>query len=57
MFRENSCPYGIQNIDDNRCFNWCLERYLNSVGHQPARIRKIEKLFGDELDFEEKNSG
>ena len=35
-----------------KCFKWCLCRYLNPADHHPARIRKIDKLFGDELDFE-----
>ena len=36
----------------NLCFKWCLVRYLHSSDHNPARIRKIDKLFGDELQFE-----
>ena len=36
----------------NLCLKWCLVRYLHSSDHNPARIRKIDKLFGDELQFE-----
>ena len=28
-------------------------RYLNPVDHHPARIRKIDELIGNELDFED----
>ena len=43
----------IQKIDDNECFKWCLFRYLYPVDRLPARIRNIEKLFRDELGFED----
>ena len=43
----------IQNIDDNECFKWCLVRYLHPASHPSARIRKVEKLFGDPLHFED----
>ena len=36
----------------NLCLKLCLVRYLHSSDHNPARIRKIDKLFGDELQFE-----
>ena len=42
----------IQNFYDNECFEWCLVRYSNPACHYPTRMRKIDKLFGDELDFE-----
>ena len=32
---------------------WSLVRYLHLADHHPARIRKTDKLFGDELDFED----
>ena len=34
-------------------FKWCLVRYLNLADYYPARIRKIEKWFGDETHFED----
>ena len=43
----------MQNFDDNECFKSCLVRYLNPADHHVARIKKINKLFGDELDFED----
>ena len=36
----------IHNLDNIEWFKWCL--VIN-----PARIRKIYKLFGNELDFED----
>ena len=43
----------VQNFDNNECFKWCLVRYLNPADHHPERIRKIDKLFGHELVFED----
>ena len=43
----------IEIFDGNKFFKWCLVRYLHQRGHHPARTRKTEKLFGDELDFED----
>ena len=43
----------IQNIDDNECFKWCLVRYLHPADHHLARIRKVDKLFWEEIDFED----
>ena len=43
----------IQNFDNDECFKWCLVRYLNPEDNYPAKIRKIDKLFGHELDFED----
>ena len=43
----------FHNFNDNQSFIWCLIRYLNPADYHPARIRKIVKLFGDELDFED----
>ena len=45
----------ILNFDDNECFKWFLVRYLNPTDHNPRRITKVDKLFGDELDFEDTN--
>ena len=44
----------IQNFDDNQCFKWCLMRYLHPVDHHPARIRKVDRMFEEELDFTDK---
>ena len=41
----------IQHFDVNKCFKWCLIRYLNPTDHHPARIRKVDKMFESELDF------
>ena len=38
----------IQNFKDNESFKGCLVRYLHPADHHPARVRKIDKLFGDE---------
>ena len=43
----------IQNINDNECLKWCLVTYLPPGYHHAARIRKIDLLFGDELDFKD----
>ena len=43
----------IQNFVNDECFKWCLVRYLNPEDNYPARIRKTDKLFGHELDFED----
>ena len=43
----------IQNIDDNKCFKWCLVRYLNPENHHPARITKADQDFGKTLDFKD----
>ena len=43
----------IQNFDDNECFKWCLVRYSHPADHNPRKITRSEKLFGDELDFED----
>ena len=41
----------IQNIDNNKCFKWCLVRYLNTADHDPARITIADKDFVKKLDF------
>ena len=51
----NKVFINIQSFDDNECFKWCLLRYLHPADHNPARIRKIGKLFGDKLDFRRHN--
>ena len=35
----------IQNIDGNKCFGWCLVRYLNPADHQPGGTTKADKNF------------
>ena len=45
----------VQNIDDNKCFKWCLVRYLISADHHPARITKVGKDFTKTLDFKDIN--
>ena len=41
----------VQNIDDNKCFRWCLVRCLNPADYNPRRIRKAHKKFAVKLDF------
>ena len=43
----------IQNIDDIKCFKWCLVRYLNVADHNPRRITKSDKDFAKRLDFKD----
>ena len=43
----------IQNTDDNKCFKWCLVRYLNPADCNPARITKANKDFAKKLDFKD----
>ena len=43
----------IQNIDANECLKWCLFRYLDPADLHPERIRKVDTLCEDELDFED----
>ena len=37
---------------NKECFKWCIVRYLLTAEHHPARIRKIDEILADELDFE-----
>ena len=39
----------IQNIDDDKCFKWCLVRYLNPAIHQSTRITKADQDFAKNL--------
>ena len=41
----------IQNIDVNKCFKWCLVRYLNPADHKLARVTKGDQDFSKERDF------
>ena len=44
----------IENIDDDdddKCFKWCLVRYLYPADHHQARITKANKDFEKEPDF------
>ena len=43
----------IQNMNDNECFKWCIVRYLHPADHHSTRIRKIDEVLPDELDFED----
>lgn len=43
----------IQNVDENECLKWCLVRYLHLDDKNLARIRKIGKYFGRQLDFKD----
>ena len=43
----------VQNTDDNDCFKWCLIRYLNPADCKPARIKKSDKDFAKNFDFED----
>ena len=43
----------VQNIDNNRCFKWCLARYLHPAEHNPKRITKADKDFAKKLDFKD----
>ena len=41
----------IQNVNDNESFKYCFLKYLYVADHHPAKIRKVDRLFADELDF------
>ena len=43
----------IQNIDDNKCFEWCLFKYLNPEDQNSRRITKSDKDFRKRLDFKD----
>ena len=43
----------IQNTDDNKCFKWCLIRYLNPADHSPRKITKADKDLAKRLDFKD----
>ena len=43
----------IQNTDDNKCFKWCLVRYLNPADNNPRRVTKTDKNFTKRLDFKD----
>ena len=36
-------------MTDNECFKWCSVIYLNSVDHNPIRIRKADEDFAKRL--------
>ena len=42
-------------FNDNKCFKWSPVRYLHVADNHPGRIKSIDKLFGDELDFQRHN--
>ena len=41
----------IQDIDDSKCFKWCIVKYLNPADRNPARITKTDKEFAKKLDI------
>ena len=43
----------IQNTDDNKCFKWCLLKYLNPADHHQARTTKADKNVVKRLDFKD----
>ena len=43
----------IHVINNNECFKCCLVRYLHPADHNPARIRKVDKDFAKERNFNE----
>ena len=43
----------IQNTDNNKCFKWCLLRYLHPLDKNPAKITKIGKKLTRRLDFKD----
>ena len=42
--------FNIQNIDDNKCFKWCIVRYSNLTNHHQAIIKKADKDFAKKLE-------
>ena len=32
---------------------WCSVRYLHPTDHNPRRITKVDKIYGDKLDFKD----
>ena len=49
---NNNNNDNINSNNNNNWFKWPLVRYVSHADHHPARNRKIDKLFGDALDFE-----
>ena len=43
----------IENMNDNECFHWCIVRYFRPADHHLARVRKIDEILADKLDFED----
>ena len=43
----------IQNIDDNKCFKWCLVWYLNPADDNRRSITKAGKNFAKRPDFKD----
>ena len=43
----------IQNIDYNKCFKWCLIRYVHPADHHAARIRKSGKVSARKPNFKD----
>ena len=38
-------------MNDSEYFKWCIVRYSHSADHPPTRIRKMDEILADELDF------
>ena len=38
-------------MNDNECLKWCIVRYLHRADHHLVRIRKIDEILENELDF------
>ena len=49
----NNSAKGLINIknDDNECFRWCHIRYLNPRDNNPQRIKKIDREYIKNLDY------
>ena len=45
----------IQN-EDNKCFRWCLVRYLNLVNKKPAKNRNVDKEFAKKPNFKSRKT-
>ena len=41
----------IQNINNNKCFKWCLVIHLHPADHHTGTITKADKDFLKELSF------
>ena len=45
------CLINFPKIDYNEYFKRSLVRYLHPTDHDPRRNRKVDKLYGDKLNF------
>ena len=46
---------GLINIKDNdqKCFLWCHVRYINPVNEHPGKIKKTDRHFAINLNYDE----